>query len=73
MIRETRKITCDGCGEEIHGDYMVLSLSYGIAINRDYHYHVPRTVAIKPCGNLVINALENLVKDVKQSMRRKKK
>lgn len=39
-------ITCDVCGETIHGDYMEVNID-----QHEFYVCLPRTAPINPCGN----------------------
>lgn len=57
--KKTVVITCDVCGKEINGDYLLIRAEWGLT-SRAYYVHNPRTAAIVPCGNMTITALETL-------------
>lgn len=57
--QKTVVIICDVCGEEIDGDYLLVRAMWGLT-SRAYYVHNPRTAAIKPCGNKVVEKLEKL-------------
>lgn len=58
MGKEVRtKITCDACGNVIHGDYMTVDID-----SHTFYVCLPRTAPINPCGNKTKRLLLNTFK-----------
>ncbi len=51
-VEVTEKVTCDVCGERIHGDYMTVEMAVGFS-EVTFVACIPRTAPINPCGNVI--------------------
>jgi hypothetical protein len=72
VIKQTRTVVCDICGDELDGDYAEISWSAGLA-ERQWQVHIPRTGAIKPCGNDVREKLDAIFAHGGRLKRKRKK
>ena len=60
MREEIVKITCDICGEEVHGDYLQVLVG-----DDEYTFHLPRIAALRDCGNKIVAGFDALVERLK--------
>jgi hypothetical protein len=57
---KTRVVLCDVCGLEIDGDYLEVRYSLPDGGWAKFYVHNPRTAALDPCGNNILEALKKL-------------
>ena len=58
-IRTVTRVTCDVCGKKIDGDYLEITVDT-FSDPKTYVVHPPRTAALIPCGNDVLEKLKKL-------------